>query len=141
MPYDEEIPPGGDWVEPPKELDDLARAVIGAAIQVHKELGAGLPEEAYEGALAMELTARGINFERQKRVEIMYKGVRVARGRIDLLVRKKLIVEIKTVETLLALHRLQTASYMRVIGQPLGLLINFNVPLLKQGVSRVVSTF
>jgi len=141
MPYDEEIPPGQDWTEPPKELDDLARAVIGAAIEVHKELGAGLPEEAYEGALAVELTARGIKFERQKRVEIMYKGARVARGRIDLLVGEKLIVEIKAVEVLLPLHRLQTASYMRVIGQPLGLLINFNVPLLKQGVSRVISTF
>ena len=140
MPYDEEIPPYGDLAEPPEELDRLARAVIGAAIEVHREFGPGLPEEAYEGAMAIELTARGIPFERQKRIEIVYKGVVVATGRIDLVVGGKLVVEIKSCETLVALHRMQTLSYMRLVNQPLGLLINFNVPVLKQGIRRVIAT-
>jgi len=140
MPYEEEIPPYGDLVEPPEELDRLARAVIGAAIEVHREFGPGLSEDAYEGAMAVELAARGIPFERQKRVDIVYKGVVVAVGRIDLLVRGKLVVEIKSCETLIALHRMQTLSYMRLINEPLGLLINFNVPVLKQGVRRVIAT-
>jgi GxxExxY protein len=140
MPYDDEIPPGADLIEPPEELDELARAVIGAAIEVHRQLGAGLPEESYEGALDVEMTSRGIPFERQKRVEIIYKGVVVGVGRIDFLVGGKLVVEVKSVEALLPIHRLQTLSYMRIIGQPLGLLINFNVALLKQGIRRIIAT-
>ena len=138
MPYDEEIPPYGDLPEPPAELDQLARDVIGAAIEVHRRFGPGLPEEAYEGAMAVELAARGISYERQKRVEIVYKGVVVATGRIDLLVAGKLVVEIKSCEALVPLHRMQTLSYMRLVNQPLGL-INFNVPVLKQGIQRVIA--
>ena len=140
MPYDEEIPPRGDLIEPPQELDELARAVIGAAIEVHRQLGAGLPEESYEGALDVEMTSRGIRFERQKHVEIIYKGVVVGVGRIDFLVGGKLDVEVKSVEALLPIHRLQTLSYMRIVGQPLGLVINFNVALLKQGIRRIIAT-
>lgn len=140
MPYEDEVPPLAELAEPPEELDRLAREVIGAAIEVHREFGPGLPEEAYEGALAIELTQRGIAFERQKRVQIIYKGTLVATGRIDLLVAGKLVVEVKSCETLVALHRMQTLSYMRVIRQPLGLLINFNVPLLKQGIRRVIAS-
>ena len=140
MPYDDEIPPHGDLAEPPEELDRLARAVIGAAIEVHREFGPGLSEDAYEGAMAVELAARGIPFERQKRVEIIYKGIVVATGRIDLLVGGKLVVEIKSCEALIALHRMQTLSYMRLINQSLGLLINFNVPVLKQGIRRVIAS-
>jgi GxxExxY protein len=140
VPYDEEIPPGGELAEPSEELDVLARQVIGAAIEVHRHLGPGLPEESYEGAMAVEMTARGVPFERQKRVEIVYKGILVGTGRLDFLVGGKLVVEIKAVEALLPLHRLQTLSYMRVVGQPLGLLINFNVPILKQGVRRIIAT-
>jgi GxxExxY protein len=127
-------------IEPPQELDELARAVIGAAIEVHRQLGAGLPEESYEGALDIEMTTRGIRFERQKRVEIIYKGVVVGVGRIDFLVGGKLVVEVKSVEPLLPIHRLQTLSYMRIVGQPLGLLINFNVALLKRGIRRKIAT-
>jgi GxxExxY protein len=138
MPYDDEIPPYGDLPEPPKELDELARVVIGAAIEVHKRLGAGLPEEAYVGALCVEFAERQIPFERQKRVEIFYKGSLVAHGRIDLLVGGVLVVEVKSCETLIAVHRKQIESYMRINKQPLGLLINFNVPLLKDGIKRVI---
>ena len=79
-------------------------------------------------------------FKRQKRVEIIYKGVVVATGRIDLLVAAKLVVEIKSCEALVALHRMQTLSYMRLVNQPLGLLINFNVPVLKHGIRRVIAS-
>jgi GxxExxY protein len=140
VPYDEEIPPGGDLAEPSEELDMLARQVIGAAIEVHRQLGPGLPEESYEGAMDVEMRLRHIPFERQKCVQIVYKGVVVGRGRIDFLVGGKLVVEIKAVEALLPIHRLQTLSYMRVIGEVLGLLINFNVPVLKQGIRRVIAT-
>lgn len=140
MPYDDEIPPYGDLAEPPEELDRLARSVIGAAIQVHKELGPGLPEQAYVGALAVELVRRRIPFEREKEVKIIYKGVLVAKGRVDLLVGGQLVVEAKAVEMLSPVHRLQTLSYMRIINQPLGLLINFNVPLLKEGIRRVIAS-
>src|SRR5688572_14750909 len=131
MPYDDEIPPYGDLVEPPEELDRLARQVIGAAIEVRRHLGPGLPEDAYQGAMQVELAERSIPFERQKIVDIVYKGVLVARGKIDLLVGGQLVVEIKSVAAMIAIHRLQTLTYMRVINQPLGLIINFNVPLLK----------
>ena len=140
MPYEDEIPPGGELIEPPEELDRLAHAVIGAAIEVHRQLGPGLPEHAYEGGMAVELTQRGISFERQKPVEILYKGVLVATGKVDLLVAGRLVVEIKACESLLPLHRLQTLSYMRILGEPLGLLINFNVAVLKQGIKRVIAS-
>jgi GxxExxY protein len=138
MPFDDEPTPYDDRTEPPPELDELARRVIGAAIEVHKELGPGLPEEAYEGAMELELKARGMICERQKIVEIFYKGRRVARGRIDLLVEGKLIVEIKSVESFSPIHRLQTLSYLRIMNQPLGLLLNFNVPVLKDGIRRII---
>lgn len=140
MPYDDEIPPCGNYAEPPKELDDLARGVIGAAIEVHRELGAGLPEAAYQRAMEVDLARRNIPFERQKRVEIHYKGVLVATGRIDPLVGGMLIVEIKACDGWAPVHRLQVLSYMRIIGQPLGLLIKFNVPVLKEGIRRVIDS-
>jgi GxxExxY protein len=140
MPYDDEIPPYGDLPEPPEELDRLARAVIGAAIEVHQELGAGLPEEAYIAALCIELTSRGISYEREKRVEIFYKGQLVAMGKIDLLVERQLVVEAKSCEKLAPVHRLQTLTYMRIIKQSLGLLINFDVPVLKEGIRRIISS-
>jgi len=138
MPFQDEITPYEDRYEPPAELDELAHRLIGAAIEVHRELGPGLPEEAYEGALAVELKARGISYERQKLVEIVYKGVPVGRGRVDLFVEGKLIVEIKSAEALAPVHRLQVLSYMRLLKQQLALLINFNIPLLKDGIRRII---
>jgi len=138
MPYEQEIPPYGDLPEPPKEMDALARTVIGIGIEVHRELGPGLPEEAYEGAMCVEFDSRGILYERQKLVEIVYKGVVVAKGRIDLLVEGKLIVEVKSCDTLIAVHRMQVIAYLKIIKQMLGLLMNFNVPVLKDGIRRVI---
>jgi GxxExxY protein len=138
MPYEDEPTPYESFADVPEELNRLAHDVIGACIEVHRQLGAGLPEEAYEGALAVELAERGIPFERQVVVPITYKGVQVARGRIDLLVGGHLVVEVKAVDTLAPIHRLQVLSYLRLIHQPLGLLINFNVPVLREGIRRVI---
>jgi GxxExxY protein len=140
MPYEDEDLMHGRLQEPPPELDELARAVIGAAIEVHRRLSAGLPEAAYEGALAVELTERGIPFERQVIVDIVYKGVVVAKGRIDMLVGGKLIVENKSCESIRPVQRLQVRSYPRIINQPLGLLINYNVAMLKDGIKRIICT-
>jgi GxxExxY protein len=140
MPYDEEIPPYANLVEPPAALDELARAVIGAAIEVHKALGPGLPEVAYQRAMEIELSRRQIAFERQKPVVITYKGEPVCNCRIDLVVQGMLIVELKSVEAINKIHILQTRTYMRVLKQPLALLVNFNVPVLKEGIRRVVET-
>ena len=140
MPYDEEIQPGGGFAEPSPELNALAYQVIGAAIEVHRRLGPGLPEQAYQGAMEVELSARSIPFERQRTVDIFYKGVIVARGKIDLLVGTVLVVELKAVVVIVPVHRLQTRSYMRMIHQPLGLLINFDVAVLKEGIKRIIDT-
>src|SRR6185437_3850094 len=134
MPFDDEISMYEDLLEPPKELDDLARAVIGAAIEVHRVLGPGMPEESYQKAMEIELKFRAIPFERQKRVEIFFKGVVVGMCKIDLLVGGRLVVELKAVDAFAPVHRLQTRSYMRLMNEILGLLINFNVPLLKDDV-------
>ncbi|HEX5243675.1 MAG TPA: GxxExxY protein [Tepidisphaeraceae bacterium] len=140
MEQDDEIPPDKGLNEPPAELDALARQVIGAAIEVHRELGPGLPEEVYERALMIELTHRGIEFARQKRIEIRYKNVVVGVAKIDLLIGGRLVVEIKSVEFLAPIHRSQTLTYIRMINEVLGLLINFNVPILKDGVRRIVQS-
>jgi GxxExxY protein len=140
MPFDDEPTPYDDRREPPAALDELAHRVIEAAIEVHRELGPGLPEEAYERAMSIELTARGMSSEKQRVVEIFYKGAPVGRGRIDLLVEGALIVEIKSIDSLSSVHRLQVLSYMRMLKQPLALLINFNVAVLKDGIRRVVLT-
>jgi GxxExxY protein len=90
--------------------------------------------------MEVELRMRGIPFERQKVIEIVYKGVVVAKGLIDLLVGGRLVVEIKSVELVIPLHRLQTLTYMRIIREPLGLLINFNVAILKEGIKRIIDS-
>ena len=136
MPYDDEIPPG--QVEPTPELDRLAHITIGAAIEVHRQLGPGLPEEAYQRAMEVELMLRDIPFERQKIVNVRYKGHWVCRAKIDLLIAGMLVVELKAVDSFTPVFALQVRTYTRLIGQPLGLLINFSVPLLKDGVRRVI---
>ena len=124
--------------EPDAELDGLARQVIGAAIEVHRHLGPGLLEEVYEEALCMEFDLRKIPFMRQERVGISYKGRPVGKGKLDLLVGGRLIVELKSVEKLAPIHSAQIISYLRMTRRMLGLLINFNVPVLKEGIKRVV---
>ncbi len=124
--------------EPDVRLDDLAHAVIGAAIEVHRELGPGYLESVYEGAMAVELELRGIPFRRQVGVTVMYKGRPVGEGRFDMLVADDLVVEYKAVESLLPVHFAQVLSYLKAGRLRLGLLINFNVPLLKEGIKRVI---
>lgn len=124
--------------EPGEELDELARAVIGAAIEVHRHLGPGFQESVYEKALCVELRLREIPFASQQTVVVDYKGHDVGTGKIDLLVDGKLVVELKTAETLLPVHIAQVISYLKAIGGRLGLLLNFNTPVMKDGVQRVV---
>ena len=119
-------------------LNRISAAVIGCAIEVHRFLGPGLLESAYESCLAHELISRGHRVERQRNVPVVYRGMRLDCGyRMDLVVDELLIVEIKAVDQLVALHSAQLLSYLKLSGLPLGLLINFNVGLLKQGVRRL----
>lgn len=124
--------------EPSAEIDQLAHSVIGAAIEVHRNLGPGFLESLYEESLCIELRLRGILFEQQKVISVPYKGYKVGESRLDLLVDQCLIVELKAVENLLPVHMAQVMSYLKVTGCQLGLLINFNVPILKQGIKRIV---
>lgn len=124
--------------EPDEELDRIAYAVIGAGIQVHTALGPGFLESIYERALCVELKAVGLSFDRQVPVAVEYKGVRVGDGRLDLLVARRLVVEVKTVESILPVHVAQVISYLKATRQTLGLILNFNVARLPQGTRRVV---
>ncbi len=126
--------------EPDEQLDELARAVVDAAMEVHRELGPGFVESVYEEALAVELAMRAIQFERQKPLAVSYKGHPVGEGRVDLLVGGLLIVELKAVEKLLPVHKAQAISYLKARGSMLALLINFNERLLRDGIQRIVLT-
>ena len=137
VPYDEEIPPYGDLAQPSEEINELAHRVIGICIDVHRELGPGLPEDAYENALALELAERGIPFEREYRIVIHYKGRPVAVVRLDFLIDSKLVLEAKCCEALTPIDRKQVTRYLRVTNLPLGLLVNFNVMVLKDGIKRI----
>ena len=119
--------------------DRLTEGIIGAAIEVHQAIGPGLLESAYEECLCKELSLRQIPFERQKPLPLEYKGSKLECGyRVDLLVANTVVVEVKSVETLLPIHEAQLLTYLRLGGWKIGLLINFNVPLLKQGIRRRV---
>ena len=124
--------------EPGERLDKLAHAVIGAAIEVHRNLGPGFLESVYENALCVELKFRNIPFARQHAVSVDYKGHDVGTGKIDMLVDGDLVVELKAVEALLPVHVAQVISYLKVVGGKLGLLLNFNAAVMKDGVKRVV---
>jgi GxxExxY protein len=125
-------------IEPGRELDDLAHRAIGAAIEVHRHLGPGFLESVYEDALAIEFQIREIPHERQKVIAVEYKSLPVGEGRLDFLVGGVLVVELKSVEGLIAIHKAQVMSYLKATGLPLGLLINFNVPVLKNGLQRII---
>jgi GxxExxY protein len=119
--------------------EELTGTIQAAAIEVHKALGPGLLESAYEECLCYELTLRGIAFQRQVPLPVTYKGVRLDCGyRLDVLVEDKVILELKSVEEINDLHKAQLLTYLRLSGKRVGLLINFNVPLLKDGVVRMV---
>jgi GxxExxY protein len=120
------------------EINKLTGEVIGAAIEVHKALGPGLLESAYEECLCRELDLRKIAYERQKELPVEYKGVRLDCGyRLDVVVGHKLIVELKAVESLLPIHKAQLLTYLKLTGIKTGLIINFNVFALKDGIQRI----
>lgn len=117
----------------------LTEQIIAAAIEVHRGLGPGLLESAYQACLAREFSLRGIEFESEKVLPVEYKGVLVDCGyRLDFLVHQKVVVELKTVEKLIPVHEAQLITYLRLTGCKVGLLINFNTPLLKNGIKRMV---
>ena len=122
----------------PEDTDELSEAVIGAAIEVHREVGPGLTEDMYENALAHEFDLRGIRYERQFEVPVTYKGKPIGKTRLDFLVEGRLIVELKACERLNEVHRAQCICYLRATGHRVALLINFNVPVLKDGIKRVI---
>jgi len=120
--------------------NEISEKIIGCAIQVHRELGPGLLESSYETALEYELVQIGLLVERQKPLPLIYKDVRLDCGyRVDLLVEKKVVVELKAVEALNDLFLAQTLTYLKLTNCKLGLLMNFNVLLMKDGIRRVVN--
>jgi GxxExxY protein len=122
------------------KCNELSNIVLGCAIEVHKQLGPGLLESAYESCLCHELTGKNIEVNRQELLPINYKGENVDAGyRIDILVNDLVIVELKTVDVIIPIHRAQLMTYLKLSNKWLGLLINFNVKLLKQGIERIVN--
>ena len=122
-----------------EKTDKLSHEEIGAAIEVHKALGPGLLESAYEECLCQELTLRGIPFQQQVELPIKYKGLELSASyRMDIVVDKLIVLELKSVEKLMPIHQAQLLTYLRLSEIWLGLLINFNVPVLKQGIKRLI---
>jgi GxxExxY protein len=120
-------------------FSELTEGILGAAIEVHRQLGPGLLESAYSACLRYELQSRGFEFEAEKRLPLAYKGIALDCGyRLDLVVEKVVVVEIKAIERIEKVHEAQVLSYLRISGCTVGLLINFNVPVLRQGIRRIV---
>jgi len=123
-----------------KELDEITGAIVDSAMEIHKDLGPGLLESVYEVVLAKALQMRGLLVERQKAIEFEYDGIKFEEGfRVDLLVDGQVIVELKSVEKLSAVHGKQVLTYLRLMNLPVGLLINFGAATLKEGLHRVVN--
>lgn len=123
-------------------LDRITEKIIGCAIEVHKGLGPGLLESAYEECLCYELEQSGLKFERQVPLPVVYKGVKLDCGyRMDIAVEKAVIVEVKAVENLIPVHDAQLLSYLKLYHKKVGLLMNFHVPILKKGLKRIRQQF
>ena len=123
-----------------EELNKITEGIIGAAIEVHRHLGPGLLESAYQSALAYELEQRGFKIEQQKPLPMIYKEIKLDAGyRLDFLVEDKVIVEIKSSDGIAPIHDAQILSYLKLSGCKVGLLINFNVKLVKHGIKRFVN--
>ncbi len=123
-----------------EQREELATQIVDSVFEVHCELGPGLLETAYEAALCREFAIRKIRFQKQKSVPVEYKGVKLECGfRIDVLVEDEIVLELKSVEGLLPIHEAQLINYLRLTDKPLGFLINFNVPLIKRGIRRMVN--
>ena len=129
-----------DMIKTREEIDRLSNKVIGAAIEVHKVLGPGLLESAYEECLVYELKIAGIEFERQAALPVVYKDIRLDCGyRLDVVIDKAIILELKAVETIMPIHEAQILTYLKLSGLKLGLLLNFNVPFMRNGIKRIVN--
>jgi len=122
----------------PPDLEDLVQRVIGALIAVHRELGSGMAESVYAAAVRIELAARGIGFEMERALPVHYRGQLIGYHRVDVLVEARVVLELKSVDSLHPVHVAQVVTYLRLTGARVGLLVNFNVPVLKQGLRRVV---
>lgn len=123
----------------PDEVNDLTGGIVDAAFKVHSTLGPGLLESVYETCLVHELSKRGLKVERQTEVPVGYDGILLDSGlRLDLMVADTVVVELKAVEHILPVHKAQLLSYLKLTGKPVGLLINFHVPLIKDGIQRMV---
>ena len=123
------------------ELNQLSSQIIKAAIAVHKELGPGLLESIYHTCMLIELKAMGINVQSEVSLPIFYRGQKISEHgfRLDMLVKDKIIVELKSVESVQPVHKKQLLTYLRLANKPLGLLINFNESLLKDGITRIIN--
>jgi GxxExxY protein len=123
-----------------EELNKITEGIIGAAIEVHRNLGPGLLESAYQAALAYELIQRGYKVEQQKPLPLLYKEIKLDAGyRLDSLINDKVVLEIKSSDKIIPIHDAQILSYLRLSGCKVGLLINFNVKLLKNGIKRFIN--
>jgi len=124
----------------PAETEALATAVVNAAFAVHRSLGPGLLERAYQECLAIELSLAGFRLQREQSLPLTYRGQIVPNAyRLDFIVNDQLLVELKAIDAVQPIHRVQVTTYLRLLKLPLGLLINFNVPLIKEGISRVLN--
>ena len=123
-------------------MKDISYEIIGCAYEVHRTLGPGLLESVYQKALVQELKLRGFKVKSEVDIEINYKGVNVGSDlRLDIIVNDTIIIELKSVETILPIHKKQLLTYLRLTNLQLGLLINFNTNLLKDGITRIVNNF
>jgi GxxExxY protein len=120
--------------------NQVTERIIGAAIQVHRELGPGFVEHIYEEALCLELASMGVPYQRQYPLQVVYKGQVMGDMRLDLLIQEQVVVELKAVDRLADIHTAQVLSYLKAARLTVGLLINFNVPILTRGVKRIVHT-
>ena len=125
-----------------KRLDLITEKIIGCGIEVHRGIGPGLLESAYEECLCYELSQQGLKFERQVPLPVIYKGIKLDCGyKLDIIVEDSVIVEIKAVDRLIAIHEAQLLSYLRMLDKRVGLLLNFHSPVLKNGIKRIVNNF
>jgi GxxExxY protein len=131
--------PEGTAAAPKLRYEELTEQILGAAIEVHKGLGPGLLESAYEECLCHEFNLRGLRFERQIKVPVMYKGINLDCGyQLDIMVAETVILELKSVERITSIHEAQLLTYMKLLGKPVGFIINFNVAVLRSGIVRKV---
>jgi GxxExxY protein len=129
-------------MEENQQLNSITEQIIGAAIDVHRTLGPGLLESAYEACLMFELVSRGLKVEKQKPLPVIYRDVKLDCGyRLDLVVENAIVIELKAIDKLLPIHRAQLLSYLKLSGLKVGLLINFHTKMLKDGVVRLVNNF